>query len=334
MYEPQLSTYNVYAALFSIIAKNDDYLPWLYSNFISIGINTCDDTIYFTDHFSFFEYGRGYTSCPWLEVEKPAHKLIYSFYKSNIKDALLSYLNQDKYVWLYLDQYYIPQSENHLKKHRDHSVLVYGYDDEQKLFHLADNLDGGKFAKVTITYEQLVNAWENDICEHFRRFFIVLNRKDASYDFDICKVKKQIENYLSSRCIDEGFFWNQIAVDGPHAYVQHKDYWIFGQDVYRYVQQQINKIKTSKIDTDLDIRVFHLLWEHKICMLERMKFIVNNEDLCNEYEVVSHVSLVIRNLVIKYNISKNNRLLDDINNKLEEVVQLEKNVLVKLIAIL
>ena len=68
IYEPVLNSYNVYGAVFSIISNNEDYLPWLYNNFIEIAINNYDETPYFTDHFSLFEYSKT-SSCPWLHIE-------------------------------------------------------------------------------------------------------------------------------------------------------------------------------------------------------------------------------------------------------------------------
>jgi len=325
MYESKLNTYNVYCALFSIIAKDESYLPWFYSNFISIGINTCDDTLYFTDHFSLFEYGDGLTSCPWLEVYKPPHKTIYSHYKFNIKDVLISYLNQNKYVWLYLDQYYIPKSSHYFKMHKEHSVLVCGFDDEKKIFYIADNLDHGKFIKETITYKQLVSAWESDLCEHFRRLFRVIHRTEAEYKLDIALIKRQLEDYLSSRSVTDGIYWDQVPVDGPHAYVQNRKYWIFGHDVYKYILQLLSEAAKESLKRDIDLRIFHLLWEHKKCMMERMDHLgFGLQDCYKEYEKVVHESFVIRNLVLKYNFSKNESILDKINKKIRDVVHIEE----------
>lgn len=335
MYEAKLNTYNVYAALFSIIAKDESYLPWFYSNFISIGINTCDDTLYFTDHFTFFEYGDGGSSCPWLEVYKPPHKTIYYQYSFQIKDVLKHYLNQNKYVWLYLDQFYIPQSSYYQKIHKEHSVLVYGYDDATNIFYIGDNLDKGKFITAVITYEQLIEAWESELCEHFRRLFRVMNRKEGEYELNTTHLKHQIEGYLSSSMITDGIYWDQIPVDGPHTYVQNIKYWIFGQEVYSYIQQLIQQEKERKGTGRLDVRIPHLLWEHKKCMLERINYLnLGMYDFYSEYENVVNTSLYIRNLTIKYNLTKNESILDKIVTSISEVVRTEEIALRKLVELL
>lgn len=335
MYEPKLNTFNVYAALFSIIAKDENYLPWFYSNFISIGINTCDDTLYFTDHFTFFEYGEGLSSCPWLEVYKPSHKTIYYQYSFNIKDVLTSYLNQNKYVWLYLDQFYIPQSNYYQKLHKEHSVLIYGYDDATNIFYIADNLDNGKFIKTVISYEQLIKAWESDICEHFRRLFRVINSKEGKYKINTTHLKNQIEDYLSSNSIKHGVYWDQIPVDGPHSYVQNIQYWIFGHEVYSYIQQLIKQVKGMSGIKSLDLRIPHLLWEHKKCMLERIKYLhLEMYDFYSEYENVVNNSLAIRNLTMKYNITQKDSILDEIDTRISEIVYIEEITLRKLVGLL
>lgn len=335
MYEPKLNTFNVYAALFSIIAKDESYLPWYYSNFISLGINTCDDTLYFTDHFTFFEYGDGLSSCPWLEVYKPPHKTIYYEYIFRIKDTLIGYLNQNKYVWLYLDQFYIPQSNSYQKIHKEHSILVYGYDDEANIFYIADNLDNGKFIKTMISYQQLIEAWESDICEHFRRLFRVINFKEGEYKLNTTHLKNQIEGYLSSNIINNGVYWDQNPIDGPHAYAQNIKYWIFGHEVYSYMRQLIKQVKETKDTKNLDIRIPHLLWEHKKCMVERINYLnLRVYDFYSDYEKIVNSSLNIRNLTIKYNMTKNDSILDKIDTIISEVVNTEEIALRKLVKLL
>nr|WP_154960795.1 hypothetical protein [Paenibacillus xylanexedens] len=332
MYEPKLKTYNVYAALFSVIAKDESYLPWYYSNFISIGINTCDDTLYFTDHFSFFEYGEGLTSCPWLEVYKPPHKTIYYHYSHDIQKVLTSYLDNNKYIWIHLDQFYIPLSEHYKKVHKEHSVLVYGYDDTTNIFYIADSLDNGKFTKTKLSYQELKSAWESDICEHFRRLFRVISRKSGEYTLNTEHLKNQIEDYLSSKSINSGIYWDQIPVDGPHSYVQNRKFWIFGQEVYNYI---LNLFQESSGDQSLDLRIPYLLLEHKKCMLERIQYLnLENHNIYSEYKEIVNHSLTFLNLSIKYNILTSESTLNRIEARIKEIVSSEKIILRKLLELL
>ncbi|WP_434749295.1 BtrH N-terminal domain-containing protein [Paenibacillus amylolyticus] len=335
MYEPKLNTYNVYATLFSIIAKDESYLPWYYSNFIALGINTCDDTLYFTDHFTFFEYGEGLTSCPWLEVYKPSHKTIYYDYKFDIQKVLTSYLDQNKYIWLHLDQFYIPLSVHYQKMHKEHSLLVYGYDDATNVFYIADSLDNGKFTKTTLSYQQLKKAWESEICEHFRRLFRVISRKPGEYTLNTEHLKIQIEDYLSSKSVNKGIYWDQIPVDGPHSYVQNKKFWIFGIEVYKYILNLNKQLKESSGHKSLDLRIPHLLWQHKKCMLERIHYLnLANTDIYNDYKKIVDESLLILNLSMKYNMTTSESILERIDTKINKVVFSEKITLRKLLELL
>src|SRR5690606_24367034 len=123
MHDPVLTNYNVYGAIFSII-RDEEYLPWLYDHFIGIAINTYDNTPYFTDHFSLLEYGDT-SSCPWIKIERPSNRYInHIYHNTSIIDVIKDAIEDQKYVWLYLDQYYISASDVYQKKHNDHSVLV------------------------------------------------------------------------------------------------------------------------------------------------------------------------------------------------------------------
>lgn len=115
MHEPALTTYNVYGSIFSIIG-DEEYLPWMYEHFIGIAINKVDDTPYFTDHFSFFEYSE-HSCCPWIKVERLIHKQIEQVFNNmSVIDVIKEALAMQKYVWLYLDQYYISSSDYYQKK--------------------------------------------------------------------------------------------------------------------------------------------------------------------------------------------------------------------------
>lgn len=88
---------------------------------------------------------------------------------------------------------------------------------------------------------------------------------------------------------------------------------------------------------ELDWRGFHLLYEHKVLMEMRIKYLL-------DLEVVSHSSnfleaiielkndfLVLRNLVIKYNLTLNPNILERIKRNLEDNLNRERSYLFNLL---
>ncbi|MGG4551440.1 BtrH N-terminal domain-containing protein [Paenibacillus humicus] len=320
--DPFITNYNVYGAIFSIIGS-DNFFPWLYTNFIGVAVNNYDDTLYFTDHFSLLEYGNQ-SSCPGIRIEKPTNKeIVHMYHEESIVDVVIKAIDNDKYVWLYLDRYYIPESDDYQKKHNDHSLLVYGYDEQNQFFYIADNLVNGKFMTSKCSFELFEKAWISEVCHHYRRFFLYIIKQDGTYILDKNILVQGIIDYLDSNKITQGVFWDQKPVDGPHSYVQDQSYWIFGQEIYSYLNDLIYE------NHYIDIRLFHLLWEHKKCMQGRISFFEsdNDKELSEKYRWVENHSKVMRNMVIKYNLTRDKSILKTISEGMKAVAMEERMIL-------
>ena len=75
---------------------------------------------------------------------------------------------------------------------------------------------------------------------------------------------------------------------------------VFGVDVYDAVLKQIGK-QLSAEDPDFDIRALHILYDHKVLMMERLKYMMDhgyiefNGDILNDYMEVENTMLTARN---------------------------------------
>ena len=83
----------------------------------------------------------------------------------------------------------------------------------------------------------------------------------------------------------------------------------FGVEVYDRALERIEK-QMAKDEPDFDIRALHIMYDHKVLMLERIKYLMANgylnydEDLIKSYEEVVKNILAARNLLIKISISE------------------------------
>lgn len=84
----------------------------------------------------------------------------------------------------------------------------------------------------------------------------------------------------------------------------------FGVNVYERVLNRIHE-QMDKDEPDFDIRALHLMYDHKVLMYERIKYLMANgyldynEDLIKTYSVVVKNLLAARNLLIKISINGN-----------------------------
>ena len=83
---------------------------------------------------------------------------------------------------------------------------------------------------------------------------------------------------------------------------------IFGVDVYDRVLSRINS-QMSEEEPDFDIRALHLMYDHKVLMLERLKYLMANDymeydkEILDEYKTVVVNMLAARNLLVRISIT-------------------------------
>src|SRR5690606_6979270 len=144
-------------------------------------------------------------------------------------------------------------------------------------------------------------------------------KKEYTCEINLPQIIFNIENYLFSKK-------NYDLIQD-----QEIDY---GCDAYHRLLVDISNAEQS---LELDWRGFHLLYEHKILMEMRIKYLL-------DLEVVSHSSnfleaiielkndfLVLRNLVIKYNLTLNPNILERIKRNLEDNLNRERSYLFNLL---
>ncbi len=314
MQDPIISASTSYGSLFSII--DDKVWPWIFSNFIQIRYAHWWHMYAFDNHHLFL------SNCPAIEYYIIPQSIIISKWNKSLKELIIDVVNSDFYLFLYTDYYYIPASESFLKIHGEHEIFIFGYDLERDLVFVADNLQNGKFIKTQCTFDELEKGYwavkGNYSFQTDVRF--LKTKKNVICNFDLEQVIIELDNYLQSkRTID---LLDEQKCD-------------FGFDAVERILETLNN--TSGVENYIDIRPFHLLYEHKLLMDMRIKYMVGNGYLLNNNELVMDFTLlkkkylIIRNNVLKYNVRHDPKILSYIVNNLHENIKIEKNLITNLI---
>lgn len=239
----------------------------------------------------------------------------------SLTDMIIDSLNLNNYVYLYVDRFHIKKYQGYKRKSLWHEIFIYGYDTERKVFLVADNLLEGKYIRTECSFNEVELGYSaiNSNNHFFLNIHLLSVKDEKEFTIKVPQIIMSIDNYLnSSNSIDVSF----------------KENVIFGRNVILHYAKRISQENEDKF---LDRRAFHLFWEHKNLMLKRLLhlqkvYIDINNELIENYKCVENNFLIIRNMTLKYNLTKNKSLLPRIHYEIINNLNREQDILCKLTA--
>ncbi len=219
-----------------------------------------------------------------------------------------------------IDDYYIKGKTMYGQRHYYHDGLIVGYDDEKETFSIAAYDQRWIFTVFETPQECFAQA-VNESCEQGAVGY--LHAIKAKKDPILLKpefIYGDLKAYLNSTV--DGY-----STDGSDR--------VWGIEVYNYLEMYLDNIIDGSIPRDqVDQRIFRLIWEHKKCMLGRIKAIEEyyewDDSLSQMYEEVVTKSNQARMLYCKYTVDTFSRSLIRIQAILLKIKTLEIDVLTKL----
>lgn len=284
---PIIKTHQYLAYPLSIILNYEETKPWFYSNYVQL---VCRDLNLE------FEYAKDFSNNPWLTITTCDTNIT----KDEFLKFLISAIKKEEYIYLFVDKYYISNFSQFLKFHFSHDLLIYGFDLENQFLHGIGYDKTGKFVFLQLRFQELIEGW---MSEHNDQRSLTL-MKYNSYRFHNYAIHSSEQDLI--RLYDLTYKY----LHGIPAYVDERSNSYFsqfsGMDIYKPLINVLNYYQS--IQKPLDIRIFHALWEHKLLMVERIHFLSqhfgenNTEKLIAKATILEKKALIIRNLVLKYNL--------------------------------
>ncbi|UJF31722.1 hypothetical protein [Paenibacillus hexagrammi] len=317
---PIITSWANQAHIFSIAQRHPAFKSWLCSKYIQLeliqGWSGRDVVLNYTHIASPEE------ECPWLEISSTTLSKILeagdliSFYKQA--------LSKGTYIYQLLNQYYIPYYPYYQKMDDLHDPMIIGFDDSREVFFLADfhrNPDEAtRYGVFEVTYRELEDA----VCKlpaHLNRMGCIelwRYKPDVSWEFDLETAIQSLTDYLQS------------------TYTPHREpTWLtttvleYGMKTYDHL---LHVLEESKSDREMgDFRFFHVLSDHKQLMLLRLQY-MNEAGLISQaafdaYQELLQETSVIRNLLLKFGLSRRMSLLDRIILLLRSLAEGEQRIL-------
>ena len=211
-----------------------------------------------------------------------------------------------------------------------HELFIYGYNMEEEVFYVGDFTFKDKYSYTTVSFEAVKRGFDalsagedhvfKDDYKGTRGLYVIQKNTDTKYyDLDTVLIKNTIKEYLGGEDTKNHFRMMRNRFDDT----------IFGVDVYDALLKRIDK-QLHEEEPDFDIRALHIAYDHKVLMLDRLKYLMANEvipfdqAMLDEYSEVVEDMLAARNLLVRISVTgeieAGSRIADHINSAREKDV--------------
>ncbi len=337
---PMITSWQWHATLFSIIGDDEKAKNWIFSNYIQLRCYNIEE-IFTGDEMLLADMMPGSSSlkeCPYLLFSMLTKEQVES-YCGDILTFIKKTINLGGYIYGVFDEAKILCDSGADYKF-PHELFIYGYDDEKQEFNVGDFTFGEHYSYSTVLYSDVRNGYDTitasedhvfkDDYKGRRGIFVIQrNLADTYYELDTKYIKDTLIEYLESKDSKNHFRMMRNRFSDT----------VFGVDVYDAVLKQIGK-QLSADDPDFDIRALHILYDHKVLMMERLKYMMDhgylefNDDILNGYMEVENTMLTARNLLIKTSITGNVDCMDRFEKYLMGAKEKEIEILSKVVELL
>lgn len=298
----EITTYLHRSLPLCAILAHDEYLPWFYRHYIQIFSVT---------------YNNGFSRLEFLEPKNCYDEIFDEVYLKYEDMADIIGFIEDKissgcYISVHVDEYRLPQKSSYMKNHFVHPSLIYGYDSVGKKL-LAVGFDSEMmFMEITFDYDDFMKAYEE--AKLFYResapwaeteAIQLLKPKElnGNYPFDLNRFLEEVNNYMHSSAADSGRI-NKLVPPGDMEITSDIKYGLEvygvvvscmeklgadilgGLDVQNIIEQCREKV-TADIMPAIDYRSIHLLYEHKRCLYNRLKYIIKRYDVPESLSILT-----------------------------------------------
>lgn len=329
---PVVKAYHNVAFVLAIICCREENAEWFFSNFINLYSNLDSNNNLSVNYDVQFFIDEIY----YLNRESMSMKNL-DLFQIDIVKFFENMLLNNRYICVYLDEYYIEFTMNYKLNHYEHEVLVVGIDIENKWFEV---LCYGKDLKLDyrkITFEVFKMAYYSEYIHRdtpvmFFSYHSKLYRE--KYKIDKAHIFSMIKYYLSSYNffnIRRGILYRKEDVNNKYGIEIYSDFEI-------YLSNIAEGHKNGKIQK-IELLPFYVLFEHKENMERRIYFLYKmgyiEEKYIVEYEEIVKEARIILNLTIKYNmqVEKNaycDKYLRNLIKMIEDIRKKEVNILKKM----
>ena len=302
-----------------LAAHNSDIMPWFYNKHINCVYMQEKNRF---DHLMYDD--RWYANEGVMAVHKMRFKKSISEVDSvNMLNIAREMIFNGYYFMGYFDEYHISCKKAYQKRHFRHTSLIYGFNDDEKLFYAIAYNANRKYERFEFPYSAFIKSIEvnyDDEKEYVKSgaervdYDFVKPNKDFVFKINIPEIYANLFDYVHSINSRTAFAGLVYGLECMKAFV-------------KYIESVIPN------DANCDVRYSRLFMELKNLMLLRIDYLEKHgyikPGILEEYKKISDKQTNIHNLFVKYNISRQESIIDRLIKMQEEIIGLENIVLLR-----
>ncbi|WP_042159234.1 hypothetical protein [Paenibacillus gorillae] len=324
---PIITSYTHHSAIFSILNIEDiEYNSWFASEYIQLVVS---NDYKMAANLDFYCGTHVIDTCPFISSEHITwDALQVQGSDTSIIDYLVEFINNGYYVYIVVDGYYISNYSNFKKRKFGHPLFIYGYDKGDSSFFAADffNEDGYKHTKIS--FDELSSSL--DSVKRYNYWWsgakLIKKRCPMYFIDDYPKIYSMLNCYYESSN-------SSLYYRGDHIIYTKKS--LYGINVYERLVTDLKNTLYNETSI-FDFRAFPILLDHKKTMVEIMKYLlkkdlVHDSKYLNDFVTIQSSCEILRNIILKYRITKQKRLLEKAIYYLENIREYERRTLHELL---
>ena len=149
------NTYMFIAYPMSILSAYYIYTEWSLDRFINIKSNA-----EFDFNYAGWAYGLYGEIEQVIDMTRIYTSMLCENFKIDITKALIRQINDNRYAYIMLDEYFLSPQSSYRREHFIHDSLIYGYDDDNSVFYaISINSFMGTVRKVKYSFSDVNSAF-------------------------------------------------------------------------------------------------------------------------------------------------------------------------------
>ena len=271
---PITSCYPATSEASGILFADKSISNWMYNNFIQIFQVESNNAI---DYYDF-----AIDNNPFLSYNEIDYRFIYNNWKS-LCEFIIRCINDNYYVRLFNNM-----EKNSLYQNKadiQHDLLIYGYDEEEQKFSVADHFNNGKFEKKLCGFNELeysVDTYRPELFKTNPAFLncvqIIKKEKDMMrlrfsmytpdemdyiLSLNLTRIIDSLDDYINGKPTINWYTRGRVM----NEYLASSHKW--GIQCYDILNIHINEYMNGI--QSFSAQSFYLFYNHKLVMLERIK---------------------------------------------------------------